>query len=143
MRRLLYEFLSRNWNGGGNANRNIQLDGVNVLRPFTDINFKAGSGITFSYTPNQTTKYTDITITSSVVGGASLTEETPTGDVDGSNTTFTVSNEPVFVVVDTRHLVNVANVSDVGGNGYTYNAGTIQVSSDAPPLYFIRSYYNA
>lgn len=75
--------------------------------------------------------------------GATLTEETPTGDVDGSNTTFSVDHTPVFIVVDTRHLVESSNVSDYGGNAYTFSGGTIEVSADAPPLYFIKSYYNA
>ena len=49
--------------GGGNANRNIAIGGnTSVLSMFTDINWKPGSGITITYTNNQVTKYTDITI---------------------------------------------------------------------------------
>lgn len=77
--------------------------------------------------------------------GATLTQETPIGLVNGSNTSFFVTHEPIFVVSDTKHLIEVNNISDMGGNGYTYNifTGEIVVSLDAPPQYFIVSYYNA
>ena len=69
--------------GGGNANRNIQVDSVNVLQPFTDINLISGTGITITSVPNQTTKYTDITITAS--GSASIAiGDTITGATEGS-----------------------------------------------------------
>lgn len=64
LRKLRQEMLMLIGNvGGGNANRNIAIGGnTSVLSQFTDINFKAGSGITISYTTNPTTKYTDVTI---------------------------------------------------------------------------------
>ena len=71
----------------------------------------------------------------STAGGATVTKETPTGTIDGSNNIFTVSNEPVFVEVD--GLLRVA------GYGYTYAGGTITVDPLAPPLQSIVSFYNA
>lgn len=57
--------------GGGNANRNIAIGGnTSVLSAYTDINFKAGSNITITYAKNNTTKYTDVTITSTGGGGS-------------------------------------------------------------------------
>lgn len=54
---------------GGNANRNIAVGGnTSVLSTFTDINLKPGSNVTITYSKNQTTKYTDITI--AATGGA-------------------------------------------------------------------------
>lgn len=54
---------------GGNANRNIAIGGnTSVLARFTDINLKAGAGTTITYTNNQTTKYTDVTIAATGVG---------------------------------------------------------------------------
>lgn len=55
--------------GGGNANRSILVGGdPKTLQYFTDINLKAGAGTTISYAANQTTKYTDITITATGSG---------------------------------------------------------------------------
>lgn len=70
--KLRKEILSRLSNiGGGNANRNIAIGGnTSVLSMFTDINIKAGSNVTLTYSNNQTTKYLDLTISSSGGGGS-------------------------------------------------------------------------
>jgi len=57
--------------GGGNANRQIFIGGADPLTRYTDINLKAGSGITLSYANNDATKKVDITFVSS--GGAGTT----------------------------------------------------------------------
>jgi hypothetical protein len=67
--------------------------------------------------------------------GSTLTQETPLGTVDGSNTTFIVTHPPVFVIIDGNFRVS--------GFGYTYLAGTISVDPLAPPVQDIRSFYNA
>lgn len=49
--------------GGGQANRNIAIGGnTSILGYYTDINLKPGSNVTFTVSPNTTTRYTDITI---------------------------------------------------------------------------------
>lgn len=59
--------------GGGNANRNIAIGGnTSVLSKYTDINLKAGSNVTITYAANNTTKYTDVTISASGGGGGSV-----------------------------------------------------------------------
>lgn len=55
---------------------------------------------------------------------AGVAVETPTGTANGSNTDFTVSNEPKYVVV------NALTYFD--GAGYTYSGGTI--TFDIPPV---------
>lgn len=63
-----------NERGGGNMNRNIAIGGnTSVLSKWTDINLKAGSNTTITYSPNDTTGYTDITISASGGGGGSVT----------------------------------------------------------------------
>lgn len=126
----LYQYLSQT--GGGNANRNIQLNGVNILRPFTDINLITGSGTTITATPNQTTKYTDITI---ATAGATIGSETPVGAVDGVNTVYTVTHTPLFIIADSNFRI--------AGQGYTYSAPTITMDPLIPPVQFIQSYYSA
>lgn len=120
--------------GGGNANRNEQVDGVNVLRPFTDINWKSGSNISITAVANQNTKYTDITI-AAVGSGVTLTAETPSGTIDGSNLVFTVSNTPVQLFSD--GMYRVLNTD------YTYVGGIITMNALLAPVISIISYYNA
>jgi hypothetical protein len=56
--------------GGGNANRNIAVNGnSSTLSRYTDINLKAGANTTITYANNDTTKQTDITFASSGGGG--------------------------------------------------------------------------
>lgn len=56
--------------GGGNMDRQIFIGGVDPLTKYTDINLKAGSNVTLTYTNNNTTKKVDVTIASSGGGGS-------------------------------------------------------------------------
>lgn len=67
--------------------------------------------------------------------GKTLTSETPTGAIDGSNNIYTVLNEPVLVEIDGSFRV--------AGYGYTYAAGTITVDPLLAPVQSIVSFYNA
>lgn len=60
---------------------------------------------------------------------ASVTVETPTGSVNGANTTFTVTAEPKWIVAD--------GIIYFAGLGYSYNALT--VTMDIAPSYGIRA----
>ncbi len=61
--------------GGGNQNRNIAVGGnPSVLSKYTDLNIKPGSGITLSYSNNETTKYLDLTI-AATAGAGGITRE--------------------------------------------------------------------
>lgn len=64
-------------------------------------------------------------------GSGGINQETPSGTVDGSNNTFTVSNEPQFVIAD--------GATYFDGAGYSYSGGTITM--DSPPFSSIRSIY--
>ena len=59
--------------------------------------------------------------------------ETPSGTVDGSNTEFTTTNTPKFIIVD--------GIIYFTGNGFTYLNPTITVDSVIAPTQFIRSIY--
>jgi hypothetical protein len=59
----------------------------------------------------------------------SVTVETPVGLVNASNTVYTVTAEPKFVVAD--------NATYFNGAGYTYNA--LQITMDIPPSSSIRA----
>lgn len=69
-----------------------------------------------------------ITIASSG-GGGGFTIETPTGAVDGSNDTFTVSAEPAYIVAD--------GIAYFSGAGYVFNPPD-EIVLDVPPSQYIR-----
>lgn len=86
---------------------------------------RAGAGVTL-------TRNSDGTTTISAVSSG-LGIETPVGAVDGSNTSYTVSNEPLFIMAD--------GMVRFEGEGYTYLAGTITMDALIPPVEYIRSVY--
>lgn len=75
-----------------------------------------------------------ITITGGT-GSGSTAVETPTGTVNGSNASFTVTNEPLYIIVD--------GISKFVTLHYTYAGGTITITDGAPPTQYIRSVYSA
>lgn len=83
----------------------------------------AGSNVTIN---NANPEYPIITATG---GSGSTTVETPTGTVNASNTSFTVSAEPKFIVSD--------GVTYFASAGYTYAALT--VTMDVAPSQYIRA----
>lgn len=71
----------------------------------------------------------NVTIPSS--GG--VIPEVPTGTVNGSNTTFTVTNTPLWISVDGTNKFSPTN--------YTYATGTITIVDGAPPTLEIHSFH--
>lgn len=65
--------------------------------------------------------------------GTGITVESPTGDIDDSNVTFTVSNEPKYVVVNGAQYFASA--------GYSYAGGTITLDNPVGTGGFIKSVY--
>ncbi len=65
--------------------------------------------------------------------GVGVNVEEPTGTVDGSNTTFTVTNTPKMAFFD-----GVAKFETLN---YTYSAPTITITDGAPPVLSIRTLY--
>jgi hypothetical protein len=68
-------------------------------------------------------------------GGGIVLYETPTGDVDGVNTTFIATHQPSQLFID-----GVNKILDVN---YTYNEGVIEITDGSPPWNSIISYYNS
>lgn len=101
----------------------IQQSGTTKAKVARVINF-TGATVTLSATG---------VITVAITGGSGggLTIETPTGTVNGTNATFTVSATPQYIVVD--------GITYFENNGYTLSGLTITTS--VPPTGFIRSFY--
>ncbi len=104
----------------------LYLDGVK-RGLVNNINLAAGPGVSLAY--SKVNGQDTITINATGGGSSGVTVETPVGTVDASNTVFTVSAEPQFVVSD--------NVTYFDGAGYTYAALTITM--DVPPSVSIRA----
>ena len=75
------------------------------------------------------TLYADPTTHRLLVSTAGVNVTTPTGTVNGSNITFTVTAEPLWVVAD--------GATYFAGVGYTYSSLT--VTMDLAPSIFIRA----
>lgn len=97
----------------------IEDEGTPVTQRST-INF-VGSGVSVADTGGKTV----VTIST---GGGSTASETPTGTVDGSNSSFTFVTTPLFIITETG--VYIENF------GYTLTGLT--VTMDIPPASFIR-----
>lgn len=103
--------------GGGNANRNIGVNGnASVLSKYTDINIVGGTGVTISSSTNDTTKQTNLTFTA---GGFSP-QSPMSGAVDGINTVFEFATEPALISVDQgRFMQKTSSDSTVNWTGTT------------------------
>jgi len=64
-------------------------------------------------------------------GGGGYTVETPTGDVNGSNVTYTVTATPVYIVSD--------GITCFENKGYTISSLTITMT--VAPTEYIRSFH--
>jgi hypothetical protein len=109
------------------ASGNQQSFGVRLLRYLMDVNVE---GITNGQTLvwNSTSGKFEA---GSGGGGGSLTVETPTGTVNGTNVTFTVTTTPKWIVAD--------NTPYYAGWGYSIVGLT--VTMELAPNNFIRSHY--
>lgn len=112
---------------GGASMVRVLNNGTPIGDTVTEINFVNPSSI--SYTSGATGRRANITTATGGSGG--YTKETPGGAVNSSNTSFTVTAEPVYVIAD--------GITYFDGAGYTYAGLTITM--DSPPSQYIRSFY--
>lgn len=116
---------------GWGAHPLVVTDGSTVVDKVTRrINF--GTNLTASRSADGI-----VTVNASGGAGSALTYEAPTGTVDDANLAFTVSNAPLFIIVNGLQY-------HVGNGIYaTYVAGTITLTSPVGTGGYIESYYNA
>ncbi len=119
---------------GGSMNRQILVGGNNPLTRYTDYNIIAGTNVTITTANDDVKRRVNLTIVASG-GGGGANFETPVGSVDDSNTTFTVTNTPLYIIVN--------GVVYFEGTGLftSYSAPTITLSSPVGVGGFIRSAY--
>ena len=112
---------------GGNANRNIAIGGtLTALSRYTDINLKAGSNVTISYQNNDTTKYTDVTISSSGGSGStrsinSISTSQEAGNVAGTDYVYLCSDTLTLTMPTTVGNTNLYTIKNIGSGIITIN----------------------
>lgn len=106
---------------GWGAHPLIVKDGVTTIDKVTRV-ISFGNNLT-------ATRSADGTVTVNATAGSGVTVETPTGSVNGSNASFTVSDVPKWVVAD--------GITYFDGAGYTY--GALTITMDVAPSQYIRA----
>lgn len=145
---LRREILGRiqNIGHGGNMNRSIVVGGdQNTLSKWTDINLKAGAGVTITYSANNATQYTDITI-SATGGGGGITRSinnvsTPTvmGNTAGIDYVYIVSGNTTVTLPTAVGNTNLMTVKNVGTGTVTVNTtGGQTIDNDSSVIMPVR-----
>lgn len=80
-----------------------------------------------------------ILVTDAGTGPGTVNLELPTGTVDGSNTSFTVTNTPRWLSIDGMNKFNATY--NPSNPGWSYLAGTITILDGSPPTQSIVSFY--
>jgi len=120
-----FDTMNQTGYASGGANQLRLLSSGNLISAYvTEINFS--TGITPVYSGNGR-----VTVTASGGGGGGFSIETPTGSVNGSNVTFTVTQTPVYIVSD--------GATYFDGAGYTVAGLTVTMT--VAPTSFIRNFY--
>jgi len=108
-------------NAGGGSNLSVFKNGQ-LISSSTRLDF-VGSGVSVENDGGRTK------VTINAGSGTGVTVETPTGTVDATNASFTVTAEPKWIVSD--------GITYFDGAGYTYAA--LSITMDVPPSQFIRA----
>ena len=112
---------------GGSIPLQVNVNSSVASTRYADINFQQFGNIGWSVINDDDNKR--VNIRASILSGeGGVTIQTPTGTVDGSNTTFTPTSQPSFVVAD--------GITYFDGAGYTW--GGVTIVMDVPPSQYIR-----
>lgn len=118
--KLRKELLNRINNiGGGSMNRHINFGGVDYLTKYTDINYKAGTNITFTVVSNNATKMVDVTITASGSGGSvrsinSISTSQTAGATAGTDYVYLCSSTMTLTMPTAVGNTNLYTIKNVG-----------------------------
>jgi hypothetical protein len=109
-----------NIHGGGNMNRKEMIGGVDVLKKYTDINWKAGANTTITYANNETLKTTDITITATGGSGGtvrsinSISTPQTAGATAGTDYVYLISGTTQITMPTAVGNSNLYTIKNVG-----------------------------
>lgn len=107
--------------GGGSMNRKITFGGTDYLTRYTDINYKAGSNVTFTIANNNTTKMVDVTVAATGGGGGtvrsinSVSVDTSAAAVAATDYVYLCSGTMILTLPDaTASNTNLYTIKNVG-----------------------------
>lgn len=117
------ELINRiNNRGGGNMNRNIAVGGnSSVLGKYTDLNIKPGANVTLTYTNNETTKYTDLTIAATGGSGGmvrsinTISANDTAGNATGTDYVYLCAGEITLTLPTAVGNTNLYTIKNIGG----------------------------
>lgn len=132
--KLRKELMNRiNQIGGGSMNRKITFGGVDYLTKYTDINYKAGSNVTFTVSTNDTTKMVDVTIAATGGSGSgivrlitSISGNTNAGAASTTDYVYLVSGTTTLTLPTAVGNTNLYTVKNVGVGTVTINTTSAQ-----------------
>lgn len=138
---LRREMLNRITNlGGGAMNRQMFIGGVDPLKTYTDMNFKAGSNVTISYANNNTTKRVDVTISSIGGGGGSsrsiqsISASQAADAALGTDYVYLCSGTITLTLPDATTNTNLYTVKNVGTGVVTIDTTSSQTIDGATTI---------
>jgi len=119
---LKKELITRinNRHGGGNMNRQEKFNSVDYLTKYTDINWKAGTNVTFTVAENNQTKMVDITISATGGGGGTVrsinnvSTNTVAGSASGTDYVYLCSGTMTLTLPTAVGNSNLYTVKNVG-----------------------------
>lgn len=133
LKKLRQELITRiNDRGGGSMNRQIKFNGVNYLTKYTDINYKAGTNVTFTVVNNNQTKMVDVTIDATGGSGGtvrsinSVSTNTVAGSASGTDYVYLCSGTMTLTLPTALLNTNLYTIKNVGTGVVTVNTTSAQ-----------------
>ena len=111
--------------GGGSMNRQIKFNGTDYLTRYTDINYKAGTNVTFTIVNNNQTKMVDVTVAATGGGGGtvrsinSISTDTTAGATAGTDYVYLVSGTTTVTLPTAVGNTNLYTIKNVGSGNVT------------------------
>lgn len=119
--------------GGGSINRQIFIGGADALTKYSDINLKAGSNVTITYTNNNTTKKVDITFAATGGSGSgivrsinNISSDTTAAASSTTDYVYLISGTTTLTLPDATTNTNLYTVKNVGTGVVTINTTSSQ-----------------
>lgn len=106
--------------GGGNMNRKVAFNTTDYLTKYTDINYKAGTNVTFTIANNEATRMVDVTIAASGGGGGtvrvitSISGDTTAGSTAGTDYVYLCTGTLTLTLPTAVANTNLYTVKNVG-----------------------------
>lgn len=124
--------------GGGAMNRQVLFNSTDYLKKYTDINWKAGTNVTFTVVDNNATKKVDITVSATGGSGSgivrsinSISSDTPAGSASTTDYVYICTSTLTVTLPDATTNTNLYTIKNVGTGVVTINTTSSQTIDGA------------